>query len=98
MRVDDVEGNCLADDARQIMGCPKEVRVKHSSDGVASLGPDRCCSPRHRQQGFKMRVDDVAGNICSSLIIGRFGEDEARFFFQQLISGLDYCHRQGGAG
>lgn len=23
---------------------------------------------------------------------GRFSEDEARFFFQQLISGVDYCH------
>eukprot|EP00249_Psilotum_nudum_P014734 c24975_g1_i2 orf=298-1374(+) len=28
--------------------------------------------------------------ICKA---GRFGEDEARFFFQQLISGVSYCHR-----
>ncbi|EPS72312.1 hypothetical protein M569_02447, partial [Genlisea aurea] len=27
--------------------------------------------------------------ICTA---GRFGEDEARFFFQQLISGVSYCH------
>ncbi|XP_059642757.1 serine/threonine-protein kinase SRK2I-like isoform X2 [Cornus florida] len=27
--------------------------------------------------------------ICSK---GRFSEDEARFFFQQLISGVSYCH------
>ncbi|KAI9097650.1 hypothetical protein K1719_025535 [Acacia pycnantha] len=27
--------------------------------------------------------------ICS---VGRFSEDEARFFFQQLISGVSYCH------
>ncbi|KAJ0085452.1 hypothetical protein Patl1_08562 [Pistacia atlantica] len=27
--------------------------------------------------------------ICSA---GRFGEDEARFFFQQLMSGVSYCH------
>ncbi|XP_039023325.1 serine/threonine-protein kinase SAPK2-like isoform X2 [Hibiscus syriacus] len=27
--------------------------------------------------------------IC---IAGRFSEDEARFFFQQLISGVSYCH------
>nr|BAV91469.1 protein kinase superfamily protein [Freesia alba] len=27
--------------------------------------------------------------ICSS---GRFSEDEARYFFQQLISGVSYCH------
>lgn len=26
---------------------------------------------------------------------GRFNEDEARFFFQQLISGVQYCHSQG---
>ncbi|GFH06100.1 Ser/thr protein kinase, partial [Haematococcus lacustris] len=26
---------------------------------------------------------------------GRFCEDEARYFFQQLISGVDYCHRSG---
>lgn len=25
---------------------------------------------------------------------GRFSEDEARFFFQQLISGVKYCHSQ----
>ena len=25
---------------------------------------------------------------------GRFSEDEARFFFQQLISGVQYCHEQ----
>ncbi|CAN1834738.1 Serine/threonine-protein kinase SAPK3 [Linum perenne] len=27
--------------------------------------------------------------ICSA---GRFSEDESRFFFQQLISGVSYCH------
>lgn len=36
---------------------------------------------------------------------GRFSEDEARYFFQQLICGVDYCHQsvrgltwQGRAG
>ncbi|MCO5552363.1 hypothetical protein L7F22_053312 [Adiantum nelumboides] len=28
--------------------------------------------------------------ICKA---GRFSEDEARFFFQQLISGVSYCHK-----
>ncbi|EFJ06661.1 hypothetical protein SELMODRAFT_162233 [Selaginella moellendorffii] len=28
--------------------------------------------------------------ICNA---GRFSEDEARFFFQQLISGVSYCHQ-----
>lgn len=27
---------------------------------------------------------------------GRFSEDEARYFFQQLVSGVDYCHRSVG--
>lgn len=26
---------------------------------------------------------------------GRFAEDEARYFFQQLISGVAWCHREG---
>lgn len=25
---------------------------------------------------------------------GRFSEDEARYFFQQLISGVEYCHSE----
>ena len=28
---------------------------------------------------------------------GRFSEDEARFFFQQLISGVEYCHSEARA-
>ncbi|MEW5313569.1 MAG: hypothetical protein WDW38_005127 [Sanguina aurantia] len=26
---------------------------------------------------------------------GKFSEDEARYFFQQLLSGVDYCHQSG---
>lgn len=26
---------------------------------------------------------------------GRFGEDDARYFFQQLIHGVDFCHQSG---
>ncbi|XVE82739.1 hypothetical protein DITRI_Ditri16bG0030200 [Diplodiscus trichospermus] len=32
---------------------------------------------------------EVFERICAA---GRFSEDEARFFFQQLISGVSYCH------
>ncbi|XP_078429680.1 protein kinase superfamily protein [Wolffia australiana] len=32
---------------------------------------------------------ELFDRICKA---GRFGEDEARFFFQQLISGVSYCH------
>ena len=28
---------------------------------------------------------------------GRFSEDEARYFFQQLISGVEYCHSEARA-
>ncbi|KAG9131371.1 hypothetical protein Leryth_026806 [Lithospermum erythrorhizon] len=33
--------------------------------------------------------EELFAKICST---GRFSEDEARFFFQQLISGVSYCH------
>lgn len=32
---------------------------------------------------------ELFNRICNA---GRFSEDEARFFFQQLISGVSYCH------
>ncbi|KAG4118944.1 hypothetical protein ERO13_D11G049200v2 [Gossypium hirsutum] len=32
---------------------------------------------------------ELFGRICAA---GRFNEDEARFFFQQLLSGVSYCH------
>ncbi|CAN1259041.1 Serine/threonine-protein kinase SAPK3 [Linum perenne] len=32
---------------------------------------------------------ELFARICNA---GRFSEDEARFFFQQLISGVSYCH------
>lgn len=32
---------------------------------------------------------ELFDRICSA---GRFSEDEARYFFQQLISGVSYCH------
>jgi serine/threonine protein kinase len=34
---------------------------------------------------------ELFDRICSK---GRFSEDEARYFFQQLIAGIDYCHGQ----
>ncbi|KAL1113780.1 hypothetical protein V6Z11_D02G211600 [Gossypium hirsutum] len=32
---------------------------------------------------------ELFDRICSA---GRFSEDEARYFFQQLISSVNYCH------
>ena len=35
----------------------------------------------------------AGGNMYDRLVkAGRLSEDQARFFFQQLISGVDYCH------
>ena len=41
------------------------------------------------------------GSVCgkeqcmrAQVKAGRFSEDEARYFFQQLISGVEYCHSQ----
>ncbi|KAL5551301.1 hypothetical protein UlMin_001477 [Ulmus minor] len=49
-----------------------------------------CLTPTH----LAIVMEYAAGGelferICSA---GRFSEDEARFFFQQLISGVSYCH------
>uniref|UniRef100_A0A803PMZ3 non-specific serine/threonine protein kinase n=1 Tax=Cannabis sativa TaxID=3483 RepID=A0A803PMZ3_CANSA len=49
-----------------------------------------CLTPTH----LAIVMEYAAGGelferICSA---GRFSEDEARFFFQQLLSGVSYCH------
>ncbi|PKA56829.1 Serine/threonine-protein kinase SAPK7 [Apostasia shenzhenica] len=36
-----------------------------------------------------MECGELFDRICAD---GRFSEDEARFFFQQLIAGVSYCH------
>lgn len=39
-------------------------------------------------------MEYAAGGELFNRVVGagRFGEDEARYFFQQLVSGIDYCH------
>ncbi|MCO5585644.1 hypothetical protein L7F22_039579 [Adiantum nelumboides] len=49
-----------------------------------------CLTPTH----LAILMEYAAGGelfdrICNA---GRFSEDEARFYFQQLISGVSYCH------
>ena len=37
---------------------------------------------------------ELFDRICAN---GRFSEDEARYFFKQLIAGVAYCHAQSVA-
>jgi serine/threonine protein kinase len=59
--------------------------------------PRPCAQAAHALTGtFSVLLLLVAGGelfdrICSK---GRFSEDEARYFFQQLIAGINYCHGQ----
>lgn len=49
-----------------------------------------CLTPTHLAIVMEYAAGgELFGRICNA---GRFSEDEARFFFQQLISGVSYCH------
>ncbi|XP_066361164.1 uncharacterized protein [Miscanthus floridulus] len=50
-------------------------------------------TPTHLAIGMEYAAaGELFERICNA---GRFSEDEARFFFQQLISGVSYCHSMG---
>ncbi|XP_071906550.1 serine/threonine-protein kinase SRK2A-like isoform X3 [Coffea arabica] len=54
--------------------------------------PDSCVvlTPTHLAIVMEYAAGgELLAKICSA---GAFNEDEARFFFQQLISGVSYCH------
>uniref|UniRef100_A0A452YVE3 non-specific serine/threonine protein kinase n=1 Tax=Aegilops tauschii subsp. strangulata TaxID=200361 RepID=A0A452YVE3_AEGTS len=61
--------------------------------GLGGTGPLHfrvCVTPTH----LAIVMEYAAGGelferICTA---GRFSEDEARYFFQQLLSGVSYCH------
>ena len=64
--------------------------------------PGSCPAEAHVLQVFLtpthlgIVMEYAAGGELFDRIVkaGRFSEDEARFFFQQLISGVSYCHSE----
>ncbi|KAJ4914241.1 Serine/threonine-protein kinase SRK2E [Raphanus sativus] len=75
-------------------GVARLMRDKQSNELVAvkyiERGEKVVLTPTH----LAIVMEYAAGGelferICNA---GRFSEDEARFFFQQLISGVSYCH------
>ncbi|CAJ2667877.1 unnamed protein product [Trifolium pratense] len=75
-------------------GVAKLVRERQSGKlyavKIIERGLKVLCTPAH----LAIVMEYAAGGelferICSA---GRFCEDEARYFFQQLISGVSYCH------
>lgn len=67
---------------RQLSGHPNIVRFKEVFLTSTHLG---------------IAMEYAAGGELFDRIVkaGRFSEDEARYFFQQLISGVAWCHREG---
>lgn len=66
--------------------------------------PPRLTTPRRRRQVFltphylAIAMEFASGGDMFEYVVRKNGlkEDEARWFFQQLIVGLDYCHKMVG--
>lgn len=67
---------------RQLSGHPNIIRFKEVFLTSTHLG---------------ISMEYASGGELFDRIVkaGRFSEDEARYFFQQLISGVEWCHREG---
>ncbi|CAN1259044.1 Serine/threonine-protein kinase SAPK3 [Linum perenne] len=75
-------------------GVAKLVRDKKTKELVAvkyiERGKKVWLTPTHLAIVMEYAAGgELFARICNA---GRFSEDEARFFFQQLISGVSYCH------
>lgn len=51
-------------------------------------------SHEQKKKTFPKKQQDLFSYVSTR---GGLSEDDARFFFQQLVMGLDYCHRMGVA-
>ncbi|KAH0863769.1 hypothetical protein HID58_080980 [Brassica napus] len=75
-------------------GVARLMKVKNSEELVAmkyiERGPKVVLTPTHLAIAMEYAAGgELFERICSA---GRFSEDEARYFFQQHISGVSYCH------
>ena len=56
--------------------------------------PRSCCAGRARAAPRSTPLAMQAGELFDYIVEkGRLLEDDARQFFQQIISGVEYCHR-----
>ncbi|KAK3000884.1 hypothetical protein RJ639_021503 [Escallonia herrerae] len=63
---------------------PNIIRFKEASNFFVVLTPTHLAIVMEYAAG-----GELFERICTA---GRFSEDESRYFFQQLISGVNYCH------
>lgn len=58
----------------------------------------RCTRALRRNDGAEAQRSGSGGEIFDRICAkGRFSEEEARYFFKQLIAGVAYCHAQSVA-
>ena len=81
------------------MGQPVAVRAGGRGRRQSVCPQTKNCKPCHlsvRDTYILSAQEYAAGGELFERIIeaGRLPEAEARFFFQQLISGIAYCHKE----
>nr|AHE78414.1 open stomata 1 isoform 2 [Brassica oleracea var. capitata] len=87
---------------RPAVSGPMDLPIMHDSDryelvkdiGSGNFGVARLMGDKQSNELVAVKYIERAGGELFERIrnAGRFSEDEARFFFQQLISGVSYCH------
>lgn len=78
----------------EVIETPSDIYVvmEYVKVWLASLRKVCSNSPKPYKPAFPCRVQ--TGELFDYIVEkGRLMEDEARHFFQQIISGVEYCHR-----